>query len=893
MSDTATRLNAALQGRYAIEREVGEGGMATVYLADDLRHERKVALKVLKPELAAVVGAERFLAEIKTTANLQHPHILPLFDSGEADSFLFYVMPYVEGETLQGWIDREKQLPVEEAVRVTVAIANALDYAHQHGVVHRDIKPGNILLQAGEPVVGDFGIALAVGAAGGARLTETGLSVGTPFYMSPEQATGDQLVGAATDIYALGAVLYELLIGDPPYMGSTAQAVLGKIIQGSPVSVRETRRSVPANVDAAIRKALEKLPADRFTSAQEFAKALVDPAFRHGEDEAAGVGAAHAGPWRTAALVASGLTVLFAGLAIQARNRPEHPHPVERFAVPFLEGQEPTAIGNGAFSLSPDGTMLVYRHDPGTGQVLMVRRWDDLRATPIRETEGAGLPAVSPDGLEVAFQQGDEIKVLAFSGGPVRTLTTGHSPEWGPDGYVYIGTDSGAARVPATGGVVEQISRVSEGEEDHRVVEVLPGGHGVLLQIGFEGPDEMRGLDLASGEMTPIVEALGGLRGISRSRYLPSGHLVYGVPGGTVMAVRFDPDKMEMLGTPIAVIDDVFAWSLSDDGKFFRSTGGGVGGGSVTMQLLWVTRAGEATPVDPDWTFESGSDANHSWRVSPDGSMLAVRESTEAGYDIWVKRMPDGPRSRLTFGEAGDKMPVWAPGGRDITFLSDRGGNHDVWSKPADGTREAELLIDIEQDIATVEWTPDGQWLFLRTSTGRRDSSARDVLVLRPGSDSVPTRLFATEFREVSPSVSPDGRWIVYASDETGRYEIYVRPFPDVSAGRRPVSVDGGRSPRWAHSGTEIFFQGPDAEMMVVDVETGGDLVVGVPYRLFERGDRWLALNLSGTVYDVALDDQRFMVAAIVATGGDDAPPAPRFILVNNFFEELKRLVPE
>ena len=273
--------------------------------------------------------------------------------------------------------------------------------------------------------------------------------------------------------------------------------------------------------------------------------------------------------------------------------------------------------------------------------------------------------------------------------------------------------------------------------------------------------------------------------------------------------------------------------------------------------------------------------------------MLAVRESTEAGYDIWVKRMPDGPRSRLTFGEAGDKMPVWAPGGRDITFLSDRGGNHDVWSKPADGTREAELLIDIEQDIATVEWTPDGQWLFLRTSTGRRDSSARDVLVLRPGSDSVPTRLFATEFREVSPSVSPDGRWIVYASDGTGRYEIYVRPFPDVSAGRRPVSVDGGRSPRWAHSGTEIFFQGPDAEMMVVDVETGGDLVVGVPYRLFERGDRWLALNLSGTVYDVALDDQRFMVAAIVATGGDDAPPAPRFILVNNFFEELKRLVPE
>ena len=207
MSDVITRLNVALEGRYSLIRELGEGGMATVFLADDLKHERKVALKVLKPELAAVVGAERFLGEIKTTANLQHPHILPLFDSGEADSFLFYVMPYVEGETLQGRIDREKQLPVDQAVGIATAVANALDYAHRHGVIHRDIKPANILLQDGEPVVADFGIALAVGAAGGSRLTETGLSLGTPYYMGPEQATGDQPVGAATDTYALGSVL--------------------------------------------------------------------------------------------------------------------------------------------------------------------------------------------------------------------------------------------------------------------------------------------------------------------------------------------------------------------------------------------------------------------------------------------------------------------------------------------------------------------------------------------------------------------------------------------------------------------------------------------------------------------------------------------------------------
>ena len=285
--------------------------MATVYLADDLKHERKVALKVLKPELAAVVGAERFLSEIKVTANLKHPRILPLFDSGEADGFLFYVMPYLEGESLRDRIDREKQLPVDEAVRIATAVANALDHAHRHKVIHRDIKPANILLQDGEPVVADFGIALAVGAAGGTRLTETGLSVGTPFYMSPEQATGDQAVGASTDTYALGSVLYEMLVGDPPYPGSTAQAVLGKIIAGKPVSATEQRPSIPANVDAAVRKALEKLPADRFTSAQDFVRALGDPGFRYGEAEVEV--AAATSPWNRLTMT---MTTLAAVLAV-------------------------------------------------------------------------------------------------------------------------------------------------------------------------------------------------------------------------------------------------------------------------------------------------------------------------------------------------------------------------------------------------------------------------------------------------------------------------------------------------------------------------------------------------------------------------------------------------
>ena len=253
--------------------------MATVYLADDLKHERKVALKVLKPELAAVVGAERFLAEIKTTANLQHPHILPLFDSGEADGFLFYVMPLVEGESLRDRLDRERQLPVDEAIHVAERVALALQCAHEQGVIHRDIKPENVLLSRGEPLVVDFGIALAVQRAGAQRLTETGLSLGTPHYMSPEQATGDQVVDARSDVYSLGCMLYELLVGEPPFTGPTAQAILGKIITAEPEPVTSFRTTVPQHVDAVIATALEKLPADRFTTAEDFAKALSDPGF--------------------------------------------------------------------------------------------------------------------------------------------------------------------------------------------------------------------------------------------------------------------------------------------------------------------------------------------------------------------------------------------------------------------------------------------------------------------------------------------------------------------------------------------------------------------------------------------------------------------------------------
>ncbi len=585
MPDPVARLNAALEGRYAIERELGEGGMATVYLADDLKHERKVALKVLKPELAAVVGAERFLAEIKTTANLTHPHILPLFDSGEADSFLFYVMPYLEGETLRDRIDREKQLPVDEAVRIATAVASALDHAHRNKVIHRDIKPGNILLQDGQPVVSDFGIALALGVAGGTRLTETGLSVGTPFYMSPEQATGDQAVGASTDTYALGAVLYEMLVGEPPYAGATAQAVLGRIIAGKPVSATEERPSIPANVDAAIRKALEKLPADRFTSAQDFAKALGDEHFRYGELATAGPGAG-AGPWNRLTMMFAALFAVATVTAAWSLLRAEPPEPPARFSSPFEDGQLPL----GYMRFAADGSDLVYVGPSESGQGrLWIRRWADLDATPIGGTEGAATAALSPDGREVAFAGfPGQMRVAALDGGPSRTLSESVWTvlDWTPDGMVYFQTREGRvlARVPATGGdsdAVEILTGLRDGEVAHSPMIVLPDGKMGVFQVWVNTmrveEAEVWAIDLDTRERRFLTAGHSPV-------YASTGHLLFGTPDGVLMAAPIDPGTAELTATPVPVVEGfttdpqygMLNYAVSKNGTLIYAAGGDV-----------------------------------------------------------------------------------------------------------------------------------------------------------------------------------------------------------------------------------------------------------------------------------------------------------------------------
>ena len=893
MSDTIDLLNAALEGRYLVEREIGQGGMAMVYLAKDLKHSRNVALKVLKPELAALVGAERFIAEIQTTANLQHPHILPLFDSGQADRFLFYVMPYVQGETLADRIKREKQLPVDEALGIATSVASALQHAHDRGVIHRDIKPGNILLQDGQPVVADFGIALAVGGAGGARLTETGLSVGTPYYMSPEQATGDQVVGPASDTYALACVLYEMLVGEPPYPGNTAQAVLGRIIQGIPVSATAIRKSVPPNVDAAIRKALEKVPADRFTAAQSFAKALADPSFRHGADHAPALAGARR--WRA---VAAALAVVVALLTTWTlRSTTEAPAGVYRFEAPFREGQAPLRPED-LLAISPDGSMIAYRGPSAepAGQ-LWVRRWNDLEATSLRGTEGAVSAAFSPDGSELAFWQEGEVKVLPLQGGPIRTLgSIGDLTLWGSDGFIYVGGGGDAlARVPPSGGTAEVLGP-EEVTEYRAVTDLLPGGDAALMYGGTSALDsEVRVLDFETDDMKTLVPGAGAV-------YTPTGHVVYTTAEGLLMAVAFDMDALEFVGEPVALIEDVGEFFLSETGTLAYFSGRGTGAGAAVVEPVWLTRTGEISLADPGWSFDRGGDANFGFRLSPDGTRLAVKAFSGGNYDIWIKQLEEGgPFSRLTRDESEERMPRWSPDGRLVTFLSSRGGSMDVWQRRADGTGAEELLYDSEPELAQGFWSPGGEWLVLRTTTGT-GVGGRDILAVRPGVDSVALRLLAEDYDEVAPAISPDGRWIAYGSNETGSYEVFVRPFPEVESGKVQVSNAGGSQPLWSRNGNELYYHDGDARLIAVRFAADGDFRVTGREPLFTVPEGFSGRGGTGSfitgLYDIA-PDGRFLMVRPADTAPDadeteagDPAEQPRIVLVLNWFEELRERVP-
>ncbi len=869
MTDAVARLNAALSGRYAIEREIGAGGMATVYLARDLRHNRRVAVKVLNAELGAVLGTERFLSEIETTANLQHPHLLPLFDSGEADGLLFYVMPYVEGESLRARLERERQLPVEEAVRIATAVASALDYAHRHDVNHRDLKPENILLHDGQPVVADFGIALAVSKAGGARITQTGLSLGTPQYMSPEQATGDRVLDARTDIYSLASVLYEMLTGEPPHTGSSAKQIIMKIVTDSPRAVHELRKSVPDHVGAATAQALEKLPADRFASAADFAEALngrfptraAARNFRTRADQ---------GPWRRVAIAAGAAAVIGVSIAgwalLGARDRGVTTR-VEFAYRPNFAADDRTQI-----AISRDGRRIVQglRDSSGVSR-LVIREIGSTTLSVVAGSEGAQDPAFSPDGESIVYFADGKTRRIATAGGVSTVIadSTSGGPYWSDDGMIlYSRSSDGLWRVPAAGGTPERLTTLdsARAEFNHWYPQALPGGRAAIYN-SFSTPfvrSRIEAVEYATGRKTVLVE--GGVA----ARYVPTGHLLF-VRAGALFAVPFDPAKLRVLGPAVPVLEDI-AWTATDGTAGYGVADNGTlvylkgAEWEVPRRIIWADRAGNERPLIPEVALWSEP------RLSPDGRWLAVTR-LDPTWQVWLYDLSRGVLTQLTRSEGVSFNAIWMPDSRSVIH-SVESPVYDMVRAPIDGTAPTQIAVSLFDKLAS-SVSPDGR------TVAFHETRDRDRVMFIPVGGGAMQPLEERPTSQRNAAFSPDGRWLAYAElGQDNRPQVFVRALHG-AGGRRQVSADGGDQPRWSRQGREIVFRKGDAVLAASFAPATGE--IGTPVVLFRQRDAGRLATSRTVGYDVTPDGSQFVLAVPV-----EQPGAQPVVVVLNWLAELE-----
>ena len=853
MSAILGRLSAALADRYRVERELGAGGMATVYLAHDLKHEREVAIKVLHPDLAAALGGERFLSEIKTTAKLSHPHILPLLDSGSAEGFLFYVMPYVAGETLRGRLQRETQLPVADALRIASEVADALDAAHALGIVHRDIKPENILLQGAHALVADFGIALAVQSAGGARMTQTGLSLGTPQYMSPEQAMGDKQVDHRADIYALGAVTYEMLTGEPPHTGPSSQAIVAKLLTEAVRPVHVLRPSVAAHVDAALHVALEKLPADRFASVKEFSEAL-----RGGTGARASTmmtSAMTPGPMtagRRRLLVVGGVAIAAGALALgwivgAARSQPGGTALELSVPLALTLAGEGTA-GGVSLALSADGSMLAVGQPDSTYPSRMILHWlADQRRVELEPM--ATAPAFSPDGRSIAyFAPGtSEIRVLPVGGGTARTIVgsvNGSGLSWFDDStLIFSLRDAGLQRITLGSGRRDTIGETASDTMLFGAPRVVTRD---LILV-------TRGRTLPTAEVGVYSIRESSFRGFGltgvRPLYVDPGIVVF-LDRGTLWGVQVDPRTLARVGEPRTVVDPgasgrVVQFDASTNGVLVvRLSRAGSG-----RRLMMSDRAGLKRAVRPERALY------RSVRFSPSGDRILYSEASFAslGGDIYIASTVGGNAVRVTT-ETNFLAPEWSRDGRRVMYATrpsagSRGRTH-ILSVDAEGAGAVDTLLSRPNGIYEFELTADGRRLLWREDVG---ANARDVLSAAPGGGDSARAERATRFDERGIALSPDGLWYLYTSTETGRSEVYLSRLGGNGA-RWAVSRSGGSEPRWARNG-EVFFRTQDS-VYATRVVLGATPRVDPPRALFADDSYYVGFE---AVWDVSPDGRRFV----------------------------------
>ena len=859
--------------------------MATVYLAEDLKHGRKVAIKVLHPELSAVLGGERFLAEIKVTAGLQHPHILGLIDSGEAEGLLYYVMPYIAGESLRARLARDGQLPVEEAVRLAREVASALDYAHRQGVVHRDIKPENTLLQDGAALVADFGIALAVEQAGGHRMTQTGMSLGTPAYMSPEQAMGERKIGPRSDVYALGAMTYEMLAGEPPFTGHSSQAIVAKVLTEQPPRLRPRRPSVPPAAEAAILTALQKLPADRWGSAKEFAEALGGA---HHTPSAATtpLTSAPARPrarWRSAipwlGWVAAGLA---AAVAAWALRRPSAELPPSRLAI-----LTPGLGGSGASSsqrhltFEPDGQTLVYATMGTDGQLHLVRqRLDQEQPTPIPGATQLSSPVVSPDGrsLVATHRVRNQVLRLPLSGGSpelvVRTLVTSEDVAWGPDGSLWISEPSRIGRVMG-----DSLVHIP-GRGQHLVQQILADGRTALALRSRVGNAAGAALlvDLETGRETTLLETPVIAARITR------GFLAVVTGGGVLQAMPLDREGRRVAGAAVTLASDV-AITGSGVAQFAAAASGTLAYIPEEPYLLaLVDRSGSSRQA----TAERRN--FHHPTFSPDGGRISLDFNSVEGRNVWILGLEDGALTRASFDRDGHDA-TWTPDGRFITYIapvSAPDGVTLVLLRKRPGSAEAPDTLLVSRLLAyTGRWLRDGSALVTTTSSLRPADSTdpnalTDAAIIRNAGRGPIEPLVSSRFSEWYVGASADGKWIAFVSDQSGRDEVYVRDL----AGHQDqvlVSLEGGTEPVWGPDGRELFYRETrtgDPYLVAASIRLTPRLAVTGRKRLFPVGDV-VATNPHAN-YDLSPDGKTFAVVR--------RSPAARIVVLQNLPAMVRRL---
>ena len=903
-------------GPYEILSLIGAGGMGEVYRAKDTRLNRIVAIKVLPSHLAdSSELRERFEREARTIASLNHPHICTLHDIGHQDGTDFLVMEYLEGETLAQRLVKGA-LPLDQVLQYAIEIADALDKAHRKGVTHRDLKPGNIMLTKSGTKLLDFGLAklkqevapanvhLSQLPTANEPLTAQGSIVGTLQYMAPEQLEGKE-VGARTDIFAFGAVVYEMATGKRAFEGKSQASVIGAILKDDPPPMSSLSPMTPPSLDRVVKRCLTKEPEKRWQTASDLCEELKWIA--EGGSQA-GISAPLAALRKTrrgrllATVVAIAVVMTAALIGALMLLWPRTlDRPLMRLSVDL--GPDAVPGVNITASISPDGTRLVFPAlGPDGKQRLATRLLDQAIATLLPGTEHASDPFFSPDGQWVGFFADGEMKKISVQGGApiiVCEATAGRGASWGEDGNIIaaLSTATGLSLVPSSGGVPQQLTKLEHGELTHRWPQVLPGGNAVLFtassaSIAYENAS-IEVLSLKTGERKTLLQ--GGYFG----RYLPTngprGHLVYSHQG-SLFGVAFDPVRLELSGTPTPLLDDLACNPLSGTGQLDFSSKTGIlvyRSGQASDQawpVVWLDSSGKTEPL------VTKADGYTTPRFSPDGFRLALAVAAGAapGREIHIYDLRRDTMSRLVFNTPGNFYPIWSPDGKHIAFRSPSSSGSTIEWIRADGSGDAQRLLESKDPITLpYSFSPDGQRL---AYSERSPETGYDLWTLpldtsdpdhpKPGK---PELFLKTSFNQLFPAFSPDGHWMAYASDKSGRFEVYVRRFPG-PGNEWQISTGGGQFPIWSRNGRDVFFESPENRIMVADyTATSDSFVSGKPRVWSEKQIRDLG---SVANLDLAPDGKRFaMLALPEATKQEKGSVRVTFLL--NFFDEVRRRIPE